>query len=344
MLTRMFFIFSLLLFPLTLSFSQTIAGEACEEVDPKKVVAEVYGQKMTEAELNRSLSIELFQMQKNVYNLKKRKIDEWTDKILLEKEAQRRKLTLEQLIEKEVRNRVRAVAQKDIDKFYEQNKERLPGTKEQLADRIKSFLENENTQTLYRNYLDRLRKRARVVYSLAKPQHPRIELSLTPGPTRGKENAKVKIVEFSDFECPGCSGLVQKLERVQKKYGSKINLTFKAYPLSFHKKALLAHQASLCADDQNKFWPYHDLLFKNQQALERKDLEGYAEKVKLDMTKFRQCLDSGEKSAKVQKDISEGDQAGVHATPTFFVNGKIVVGDVPQEQIEELINEELKRN
>ncbi|MEK7791375.1 MAG: DsbA family protein, partial [Deltaproteobacteria bacterium] len=107
--------------------------------------------------------------------------------------------------------------------------------------------------------------------------------------------------------------------------------------------AVLAHQASLCADDQGKFWPYHDILFKSQQALERKDLEGYAEKLKIDMTKFRQCLDSGEKFAKVQKDISEGDQAGVNATPTFFINGKIVVGDIPQEQIEELINEELKR-
>lgn len=332
--------FSFLTSPL---FSQTPAGEVCEEADPKKTVAEVYGQKLTEGELNRSLSVDLFQMQKNIYNLKKRKTDEWVEKILLEKEATRKKLTLEQLIEKEVRNKTKPVSQKDIDKFYEQNKERLPGTKEQLAERIKSFLENESRQTTYRNYVDRLKKGARVVYSLPKPEHPRIELSLTPGPTRGKENAKVKIVEFSDFECPGCAGLVQKLDRVLKKYGGKVSLTFKAYPLSFHKKAVLAHQASLCAHDQGKFWPYHDTLFKNQKALERTDLEGYAEKLKFDMTKFRQCLDSGEKIAKVQKEISEGDQAGVNATPTFFVNGKIVVGDVPQDQIEELINEELKK-
>lgn len=333
-------LFSFLISPL---FSQTPAGEVCEETDPKKIVAEVYGQKLTEGELNRSLSIDLFQMQKNIYNLKKRKIDEWVEKILLEKEAMKKKLTLEQLMEKEIRSKTRPVSQKDVDKFYEQNKERLPGTKEQLADRIKSFLENEGRQTTYRNYVDRLKKRARVVYSLLKPQHPRVELSLTPGPTRGKENAKVKIVEFSDFECPGCAGLVAKLDRVLKKYGSKVSLTFKAYPLSFHKKAVLAHQASLCADDQGKFWPYHDILFKNQQAMERKDLEGHAEKLTFNMTTFRQCLDSGEKFAKVQKDISEGDQAGVNATPTFFVNGKIVVGDIPQEQIEELINEELKR-
>ena len=160
---------------------------------------------------------------------------------------------------------------------------------------------------------------------------------------KGKENAKIKLVEFSDFECPFCGGLTKTLDKIVQKYGGHVNLTFKAFPLSRHANAPLAHQASLCAHDQGKFWPYHDLLFENQKNLGRTDLEGYAQKLKLDAGKFKQCLDSGEKMAKVQKEMLEGQEAGIRSTPTVFVNGKILVGNVPQEQIEEVINEELKK-
>ncbi len=311
--------------------------------DPNKIIAEVFGRKITEAELHQALSVDLYELQSNIYELKKRKIEEMIGKIVLEKEAARRKMSVNELLEREVQRNVKKISDKDIDKFYEKQKEHLKGTKEQYADRIRNFLQNERQNEAYQKYVERLKKTARAQVHIEKPERPRVTLNLTPAPLKGNENAKVKIIEFSDFECPFCGGLTKTLDKILKKYGRAVSLSFKAFPLSRHPNAPLAHQASLCAHDQGKFWPYHDKLFESQQALQRSNLEKYASDFRLDMTKFKQCLDSGEKFAKVQKELLEGQEAGVRSTPTLFINGKIVVGNVPQEAIEEVINEELTK-
>lgn len=326
-------IISIFLFLSTYGFSQTEGSNS--------VLAEVLGKKITESELQKEIAIDLYEMQRNIYTLKQRKLDQMIGNVLLEQEAARKKTTPEKLLEKEVQNKLKKVKDKDINKFYEQQKDQLKGTKEQYAERIRSFLQNQNYNEATQNYMNTLKKRAGVKIYLSKPERPRIQLSLAPAPLLGKPNAKVQIVEFSDFECPFCGGLSKTVGKIVKKYGSNVNLTFKAFPLSRHANAPLAHQASLCADDQGKFWPYHDKLFDNQQALDRPNLEKYADQLRLDMIKFKQCLDSAEKSAKVQKELKEGEEAGVRSTPTLFVNGKILVGNLPQEAIEEVINEEL---
>ena len=312
--------------------------------DTNKVVAEVSGRKITLGELNKALGNDLYEMNRRIYDLKKMKLEEMIGQTLLEKEALKKKITVQELLDKYVRKNVKDVNPKDVDRFYEQNKAQLPGTKEQLADRIKSYLSQERYREAYTHYLDQLKRNAQAKIFLEKPERFRVELSLTDAPRKGNSNAKVEVVEFSDFQCPFCSRLIPTIDQIYKKYQGKISLVFKAFPLSQHEKASLAHQASLCAHDQGKFWPYHDKLFQNQRNLERSDLEKYATELKLDITKFRQCLDSGEKFAKVQKELAEGEQAGVRSTPTLFINGLMVQGSVPQEQIEEIINEQLQKS
>jgi len=310
--------------------------------DPE-IIAEVHGQNITKDDLYKALGADLFEMKKRVYDLKMRKVDELVGQIVLEKEAKKKKIIVPVLLEKYVNKRVKKITKKDIKKFYGENKASLKGSQEQYGDRIRSFLKQERYRKAYTKYIARLKKRARVKTHLTKPERFKVNLSLTPAPFKGKKNAKVQIIEFSDFECPFCSRATKTLNKVFKKYKRKINVTFKAFPLSRHKDSPLAHQASLCAQDQNKFWPYHDTLFDNQKNIKRPDLEKYAKKHKLNMDKFRQCLDSGEKFAKVQKEIAEGEQAGVKSTPTFFINGQMIVGAVTQEALEEIIKEELKK-
>ena len=335
----LFLVLSLTLFHFAYADTSSVSCDG----DPNKIVAEVFGRKITEVELHQALSVDLYELQSNIFELKKKKIEEMVGKIVLEKEATRRKMSVNELLEREVQRNTKKVSDKDVDKFYEQQKEHLKGTKEQYTERIRNFLQNERANEAYQKYVERLKKTARAQVHLEKPERPRVTLNLTPSPSKGGENAKVKIIEFSDFECPFCGSLTKALDKVLKKYGRALSLSFKAFPLSRHANAPLAHQASLCAHDQSKFWPYHDKLFENQQALQRADLEKYAENLKLDLTKFKQCLDSGEKFAKVQKELLEGQEAGVRSTPTLFINGKIVVGNVPQEANEEVINEELAK-
>ncbi len=140
----------------------------------------------------------------------------------------------------------------------------------------------------------------------------------------GKADAKVTVVEFSDFECPYCSGASKVLNKVKKEYGDRARIVFRQFPLPFHKKAHLAHQAALAAGAEGKFWEYHDMLFANQKALDRSDLDGYAKKLGLDMAKFGAALDNGTYKAEVDSDIALGRASGVNGTPSLFVNGKRV--------------------
>lgn len=113
-------------------------------------------------------------------------------------------------------------------------------------------------------------------------------------------------------------------------------------PLPFHQYAHLAAEAALAADEQGKFWEYHDLLFANQQALDRPSLEKYAEQLGLNMAKFRAALDSGKFKERVDREAAEGDKVGAGGTPTFFINGYKLVGAQPIDQFKKLIDQELK--
>ena len=115
------------------------------------------------------------------------------------------------------------------------------------------------------------------------------------GPSKGPENAPVTIVEFSDFQCPFCSKAKVTVDEVMKGYGDKVRLVFRHFPLSFHQDAPKAAEAAACANDQKKFWEYHDKLFANQGALEVDDLKKHAADLGLDTARFNECLDSGKK-------------------------------------------------
>ena len=138
------FYFLFLFLSLTLSFFAyaDTSSTSCDG-DPNKIVAEVFGRKITEAELHQALSVDLYELQSNIFELKKRKIDELVGKIVLEKEAARRKMSTNELLEREVQRNTKKVSDKDIRKFYEQQKEHLKGTQEQYTDRIRNFLQNE---------------------------------------------------------------------------------------------------------------------------------------------------------------------------------------------------------
>ncbi|MBM4353966.1 MAG: hypothetical protein FJ109_09275 [Deltaproteobacteria bacterium] len=143
--------------------------------------------------------------------------------------------------------------------------------------------------------------------------------------TRG-EGREVELVLFSDFQCPYCKTFDQPVKDVADRYGSRARLVFMQFPLGFHKLAHLAAQAALAAAAQGKFWEMHDLLFANNKALERPDLERYAGRIGLDLERFRKELDEGTWKAEVDRQMAEGKKGGVRGTPTLFVNGRQYIG------------------
>jgi len=163
-------------------------------------------------------------------------------------------------------------------------------------------------------------------------------------PILGEEDAPVTIVEFSDFQCPYCARFFeQTFPQLKENYikTGKVKLAFRHLPLSFHQYAQKTAEASECANEQGKFWEYHDTVFNNQDQLSDTILSTWAGEIGLDVKKFDDCLESGKYKEKVQADSNDAGSYGVSGTPSFFINGKLLVGAQPYEAFQQVIDAEL---
>ena len=125
------------------------------------------------------------------------------------------------------------------------------------------------------------------------------------------------------------------------KYGDNVQLIFRDFPLAFHDNAQIAAEAGNCANEQDKFWVFHDKLFQNQTTLTKENLKTWAAELQLDSEAFNTCLDSGKFKADIAKDQAEGQSYGVTGTPAFFINGRFINGAQPFAAFEQIIEEEL---
>jgi len=146
-------------------------------------------------------------------------------------------------------------------------------------------------------------------------------IARTDGPSFGSSDAKVDIVVFSDFECPFCSKAAKVVDNIRSRYGDRVHLVFRQYPLPIHANARAAAEASLAAHEQGKFWDFHDRVFRTQASLDRASLERHAAELGLDVQKFKRALDEQRFAARVDQDMELGRKVEVQGTPTVFVNG-----------------------
>jgi len=152
------------------------------------------------------------------------------------------------------------------------------------------------------------------------------------------------MVKFEDFHCPYCKKAQPTVAQVLSKYEKKIRLVHRDFPIdSIHPAARKAHEAGRCANEQGKFWQYHDLLYANAPKAEAADLKSYAEEIGLDVPAFEKCVASGKFRDVVQKDVDEGNRLGVTGTPTFYINGRLLSGAQPFESFATIIDEEISR-
>ena len=172
-----------------------------------------------------------------------------------------------------------------------------------------------------------------------------VDVSEDNDPFKGNENAPVTIIEFADFQCPFCKRFFDDaLSQLEKEYinTGKVKLVYRDFPLtSIHPVAQKASEASECANEQGKFWEYHDSIYNNQDSLSLENLKQWAVDLKLDTNKFNDCLDSGKYEDEVNNDLQDGVNAGVTGTPSFFINGKQLSGAQPFSAFKSVIDQEL---
>jgi protein-disulfide isomerase len=304
------------------------------------VAAKVGDKTITLAELDGKAAANLMKVRQQEFEVRSQALDQMINDELMEKEAKAKNVTKEKLFETEISAKAADPSQAEVDAYYEANKARMgTQTKEQIAPQISAMLKQQKMAGVQADYMKALRQKYGVKVMI---EPPRVEVSTDDDPARGGgANAPVTIVEFSDFQCPYCSRAENVVDDVMKKYGEKVRLVYRDYPLSFHPNAENAAMASECAQEQNKYWEMHKAMFANQAKLAATDLVETAGTLGMDKDKFKSCLDTGKFRTEVQKDFQDGQKAGVSGTPTFFINGVMIVGARDIASFSDIIDREL---
>jgi protein-disulfide isomerase len=316
--------------------------DASGAASPKTVAATVNGQTVSEAELEAHAQGRLIQLQTQEYTLKRQALDDAIEQILLEQEAARRGVTVRSLVESEIESKIRPVTDDQVEAVYESSKDRSIGKADDEAlSQVRNNLLQVRISMRRAEFLKQLRDRSTVAIYL---DAPRQKINAEDTRAKGPKNAPVTIVEFAEFQCPYCGQSVATLRQLEEKYGDKIRLVFRDFPLvGFHQFAAKAAEAASCGNEQGKFWEIYDKLFANQSNLKVPALKQYAVDLNLNASQFDQCLDSGKYAKVWQEDRDAGSQYGVTGTPTFFINGRMLVGNLPLDKFSEMIDEELRR-
>jgi len=162
-------------------------------------------------------------------------------------------------------------------------------------------------------------------------------------PAFGPADAPITIIEFSDFQCPYCQKWHNEVwKKLAAEYPTQIRLVYRDFPLySIHPDAASAANAAECANEQNKYWEFHNLLFTGGAGLGEEAYQSYAAAINLNSFSFQQCLDENRYEAEVTADFEYASSIGISSTPTFFVNGVALIGAQPYEVFKEVIDMEL---
>jgi protein-disulfide isomerase len=315
-----------------------LVAETANKIDP---LAEVNGEQITAAEVDKALGMRLAELQQEIFDLKRQKLEALIQERLLAHEAARRGLAVEALLEEEVNAKKEPVTDEEITATYEANKARLKGEEAELRERIRAHLENQKRAARRQAFLDSLRADANVVVHLNRPIY-RFEVSAEGAPVRGPETAPVTIVKFEDFHCPYCKRVQPTLADLRARYGEKIRIAHRDFPIpGLHPQVWKAHEAARCAGEQAKFWEYHDLLYAKPPKTNPEHLLELARELGLDLAAFQPCLASDKQQAAVEKDVEQAQVLGLSGTPAFFINGRLIGGAYPLETFVAMIEEEL---
>jgi protein-disulfide isomerase len=304
-------------------------------------IARLNGQPLYESDLPAEVIGEIRNLRLQEYEVKYRAIRETALQRLLDDEAKRRDLSVEDLVKAEADARVADPSDAELQTYYDAQKERLGKSLAEVSSVIRETLRKPRVDAARQQYFLRLLDKANLEILV---DAPRVEVAADPARRRGNPYAPVQIIEFSDFQCPYCRRAQPVIDAVLAKYGDRVSHSFRDFPLrDIHPRAQQAAEAARCAGDQGKFWEYHKLLYANFGQLSRENLAAHAQSLQVDAAAFAACLDSKKHADAVEADFQLGLRSGISSTPNFFVNGIAVVGAQPQSAFERVIDAELAR-
>jgi protein-disulfide isomerase len=299
------------------------------------VVAEIAGRKITRAELEEKEAGKLLQAKYKYYLAERDALEQFIDDQLLEMQAKKEGVTLDELFKRHISSTVSEPTEDQLRFYYEgvQTDESYESARPHIIDTVHQLRMKKARDA----YIADLRGQYGVVVELSQPS---AHVEVGNAPRLGSETAPVQIIEFADYECPYCQKVNEDLARLRGQFRNQLSLVYKDFPLPSHPLAARAAEAARCAGVQGKFWEYHDALFETKR-LQLSDLKNQARALKLDTARFNECLESGEQTASVKKDVQEGQRLGLAGTPSFFINGHFMSGAIGYVKLRETVLQEL---
>src|SRR5271157_3605455 len=281
---------------------QVSAGE-CD--NPSKVLARVGDKQITLGDLEKKEPAKLLNAAYAYYSAQQDALQGAIDEAILDQAAKKEHLTVDELLEKHSKSKVKDPSDDALRVYYEGVD--TDKSYEEVKDKILEHIRQLRERKLAKAYVQQLREKEGIIITL---EPPKADVAVGNAPLQGARDAAVTVIEYADYECPYCRKVEPTLEKLRKEYGGKIAFAFKNFPLPMHSHAEKAAEAANCAEAQGKFWEFHHKLFE-VDTLDVEDLKKEARSIGLDGAKFDKCLDSGSESASVQKDLSEGTKLGL---------------------------------
>ena len=303
------------------------------------VVAEVGGVRLTLGALEDQRANALFQAENNFFEAEKKVVTDLVDDYLLRQEAKKEGVTVQELLKKHVDDTIDKNISEDALKVYYEGLD-TKESYEAVRDKIIEHVHSKRLARVKDAYLQSLRDKNKITILVSSA---RAQVNLSDTPVRGPAGAPVTIVEYADYECPYCQQVQPTLDKLEADYKGRIAFAYKDLPLPMHPHAQKAAEAAQCAGVQNKYWEFHDLVMKTKQ-LEIPELKNTARQLNLDAKRFDACVDSGVRAEAVRATIDEAQKLGLQGTPSFFINGRYVSGNLSYEQLKQIVDEELSRS
>lgn len=307
----------------------------------QEVLATVGATELTRATVEGLQGPNFAQLRRQMHDMISQSLEQAIQARLMDLEADARGIGTDSLIGLEVDARLEDPSEQAIADLYEERGLQSQGSLEDLAPQIQEYLRNQSRGARFATLVAELEEK----YGAERYLEPmRMAVASDGFPSKGPENAPVTMVAFSDFQCPYCQLILPTLEQIEETYGDQVRLVFRQFPLTqIHPQAVDAARASLCANEQGRFWEMHDAMFANQRALQVDQLKATARDAGLDGQEFDACMDSNRFVGQVTEDLEAGRALGITGTPMVFINGRSVSGAKPYEEFAEIIQDELRR-
>ena len=320
-------------------------ASAPERAPDTRLAAVVEGEEISYAELHAFMQEQfleqlLGQPDEELFEIRERAIRDLVQERVVEAAAAERALSPEALFE-EITAAVPPASDEDVAGWYRANESRLRGAPlDEVSDRIRMLLDNEARANAWRQFIEP--RVAALDWRMA-IEPPRRKLDATRL-VRGDVDAPVTIMTFSDYQCPYCIRSEPVLAAVLDRYPGEVRVIHRHFPLdSIHPFARPASEAAMCADEQGRFWDFHDAIFARNGRLDEASFGEIATTLELDGAALDQCIEERRYRDFVQADFDAGQAAGVTGTPAFFVNGIPLKGARTADQLSEVVDAELAR-